>query len=67
MNHGKFVKRNQLISEHLASIAQTHARGETGLSMIPTSPAFRDLLVAQERLLLAAERLLDGGAQRIAA
>lgn len=66
MTQDKFIKRNILISQHLEQIAQQRGLSGSAQSMIPTSHAFRELLVAQERLLLAAERMLDGELQRAA-
>ncbi len=63
MNQDKFVKRNRLISQHLEHCSHDHSSE----SLIPTTYAFRELLVAQERLLLAAERMLDSETQQRAA
>jgi hypothetical protein len=64
MTQDKFVKRNQLISQHLEQIALHRGYVGSKHSLIPTSHAFRELLVAQERLLLAAERMLDSDAHQ---
>jgi hypothetical protein len=67
MNQDKFVKRNRLISQHLEQIARHCSHDHSSESLIPTTYAFRELLVAQERLLLAAERMLDSETQQRAA
>jgi hypothetical protein len=59
MTFDKFLKRNQLIADHLAQIAaHRHCIGWVD-SATPLDMDLRDLLAAQERLVTAAERLLE--------
>jgi len=59
MTIDKFVRRNQLLAEYLAQIAERRAEVGWGDSAAPLNAAFREVLAAQERLLTAAERLLE--------
>lgn len=70
MTQDKFIKRNQLIARHLEQIACERAAAGNENRLTPSTPYFRELLIAQERLLLAAERMLEpdsGFVQRAAA
>jgi|GEM_PF-2567331 len=59
MTFDKFLKRNQLIADHLAQIAAHRDSIGWVDSATPLDADFRDVLAAQERLVTAAERLLD--------
>ncbi|MDB5987087.1 MAG: hypothetical protein JWR16_2140 [Nevskia sp.] len=59
MTFEKFLKRNKLIAEYLAQIALHRDAVGWVDSAMPLDASFRDVLAAQERLLTAAERLLE--------
>jgi len=59
MSFEKFVHRNQLVAECLERIAATGNAGSLFEHSAEFNPKVRELLAAQERLLNAAERLLD--------
>lgn len=59
MTFDKFLKRNQLIADHLAQIAAHRDSIGWVDSATPLDTDFRDVLAAQERLVTAAERLLE--------
>lgn len=65
MTTEKFVRRSQIIAEHLSEIALRGGQVELDSVLQPASPHYRAVLVAQERLLNALERLLDGLPGRI--
>ncbi len=53
----KFVRRSQIIAEHLSEIAMHGGQAEVNGALQPTSPRYRAVVVAQEHLLNALERL----------
>ena len=59
MTTEKFVRRSQLIAEHLSEIAFHSDRVEQEGAVHPVNPEFREVVTAQERLLNAVERLLE--------
>ena len=59
MTTEKFVRRSQIISEHLSEIAMHGGPVELDGVLQPISPHFREVVSAQERLLNAVERLLE--------
>ena len=63
----KFLRRSQIISEHLKQLAGRSEQMQWDGIMHPVNPEFRDVLQAQERLLNALERLADGMVTRVAA
>jgi hypothetical protein len=67
MTVDKFVRRSQIISQHLSRLTTTREQMQWDGIMHPVNPEFRDVLQAQERLLTALERLLDGMPTRVAA
>lgn len=67
MTADKFARRSQMISQHLAHIAASRERLQWDGALHPVNPQFREVLQAQERLLTALERLVEGLPNRIAA
>jgi hypothetical protein len=63
----KFLRRSQIISQHLSQLSGSREQMQWDGLLHPVNPEFRDVLQAQERLLTALERLLDGMAARVAA
>jgi hypothetical protein len=64
MTFDKFIRRSQLISSHMEAIAQRMAGFAPAGGLTPIHhPLLRDVLAAQERLLTAAEKLLDATAR----
>ena len=59
MTFDKFLKRNKLIADHLAEIAEHRDLAGWVDSATPLDNEFRQVLDAQERLLTAAEGLLE--------
>ena len=59
MSVEKFVHRNQLLSECVERITSSGNAGRLFRHCAEFDPRVRELLAAQERLLNAAERLLD--------
>ncbi len=59
MTFDKFVKRSQLIFEHMQRIAHNTASMPRFDVLAPVDPLLRDVIAAQERLLTAAEELLE--------
>jgi len=62
MTFDKFMKRSQLISEHIQRIASSAAAVSRFDTQAPTNPLLREVFSAQERLLIAAEELLETAA-----
>jgi len=67
MTYDKFVRRNQIIGDHLAQIVLRREDLGWNGKLQPADPRFREVLNAQERLLTAMERLLDGAPERAGA
>ncbi|MDB5973335.1 MAG: hypothetical protein JWR07_95 [Nevskia sp.] len=65
MTTEKFVRRSQIIAEHLSEIAMHSNQDELDGVQQPLSPHFREVVSAQERLLNAVERLLEKLPSRI--
>lgn len=61
MTYEKFLRRNELIASCLAQIAQNKSLVAWVETARPADSGLRELLAAQERLLTAAERMLDSG------
>ena len=59
MTTEKFVRRSQIIAQHVSEIALHSEQIEVAGVLQPVSPHFREVLSAQERLLNAVERLLE--------
>ncbi len=59
MTTEKFVRRSQIIAQHLSEIALHGEQIEVDGVLQPVNPHFRAVLSAQERLLTAVERLLE--------
>ncbi len=59
MTLDKFVRRSQAIAVNLSKIALHREQLEGNGSLRPMNPRLRELLSAQERLLCAAEGLLE--------
>ena len=59
MTPEKFVRRSQIIAGHLTEIAGYTGQVDPHCVLQPITPHYRAVLVAQEHLLNAAERLLD--------
>ncbi len=59
MTFDKFLKRNQMLAELLAEIAARREAVGWVNHAAPIESGLRDVLAAQERLLTAAERLLE--------
>ncbi len=66
MNTEQFVRRNQVIAQHLYEIALHSGEVEAGGRLLPVNLYFRAVLKAQEGLLNAAERLLEHLPKRMA-
>ncbi|MDB5974791.1 MAG: hypothetical protein JWR07_1551 [Nevskia sp.] len=67
MTADKFIRRSQMISEHLAQVAASRECLHWDGALHPVNPQFREVLQAQERLLTALERLVEELPNRIAA
>ena len=67
MTNEKFVRRNQIIAQHLSEIALQREQIEIGGVVLPFDPHFREVLSAQEHLLNALERLLEQMPSRVVA
>lgn len=67
MTNEKFVRRNQIIAQHLSEIAVQREQIETDGAARPFDPYFREVLCAQEHLLNAVERLLEQMPSRVVA
>ncbi len=59
MTTEKFVRRNQVIAQHLSEAAFHSGQAELGGVYQPANSYFREVVNAQERLLNALERLLE--------
>jgi len=59
MTPEQFVRRSQIIAQHLSEIALHDERVELGSVRQPINPHFRAVISAQERLLNAVEQLLE--------
>ncbi len=59
MTTEKFVRRSQLIAQHLSEIALHSGQAESYGVPQPVNPYFREVVNAQERLLNAVEQLLE--------
>ena len=59
MTTEKFVRRSQIIAQHLSEIALYNEQIELSGAPQPSNPHLRAVLNAQERLLNAVERLLE--------
>jgi hypothetical protein len=67
MSVEKFIRRNQIISLHIAQIAKHGKHLHWDSVLHPVDPQFREALNAQERLLTAVEQLLERLSTPIAA
>ncbi len=67
MTSEKFMRRNQIIAQHLSEIALQRKQVEMDGVAQPFDPHFREVLSAQEHLLNAVERLLEQMPGRIIA
>ncbi len=67
MTNEKFVRRNQIITQHLSEIALQREQIGTDDAALPFAPYFREVLSAQEHLLNAVERLLEQMPSRVVA
>ena len=59
MTTEQFVRRSQIIAQHLSEIAHYDEQVELGGVRQPINPYFRAVISAQERLLNAVEQLLE--------
>jgi hypothetical protein len=59
MTQEEFVAKNKLIADRLDEIAARTARMALTGTADTSNPAFRELMVAQDQLLKAADKLLD--------
>lgn len=59
MTTEKFIRRSQIIAQHLTDIALHSEQIEVGAVLRLVNPHFRAVLSAQEHLLNAVERLLE--------
>ncbi len=59
MTFEKFIKRSELIFDHMQQIAHSMTAVSRFDAMTPINPLLRDVIAAQERLLTATEKLLE--------